>query len=62
VLALALAEWVEGNKGLWSHARQYSWVTIANNLSGWQIILKKSKLKMDTSLNKAQYKQELLYG
>jgi hypothetical protein len=43
VLALALAEWVEGNKGLWSHARQYSWVTIANNLSGWQIILKKIK-------------------
>jgi hypothetical protein len=30
---------------------------------GWQIIFeKKSKLTMDTSLNKAQHKQELLCG
>jgi hypothetical protein len=43
----------------WSYERQYSWVRLANNLSGWQIIFKKiSKLKMDTSLNKAN--QELL--
>jgi hypothetical protein len=33
------------------------------DLSGWQIIFEKnSKLKMDTSLNKAQYNQELLCG
>jgi hypothetical protein len=25
----------------WSYARQYSWVGLANNLSGWQIIYEK---------------------
>jgi hypothetical protein len=25
----------------WSYARQYSWVRLANNLFGWQIIFEK---------------------
>jgi hypothetical protein len=25
----------------WSYARQYSWVRLANNLYGWQIIFEK---------------------
>jgi hypothetical protein len=46
----------------WSYARQYYWVTLAKKF-GWQIIFEKnSKLTMDTSLNKAQHKQELLCG
>jgi hypothetical protein len=35
----------------------------ASNYCGWQIIFKKKfKTQMDTSLNKAQHKQELLCG
>jgi hypothetical protein len=46
----------------WSYARQYCWVRLAKKI-GWQIIFEKnSKLTMDTSLNKAQHKQELLCG
>jgi hypothetical protein len=37
----------------WSYARQYYWVRLAKKF-GWQIIFeKKSKLTMNTSLNKA---------
>jgi hypothetical protein len=46
----------------WSYARQYYWVRLAKKI-GWQIIFKKiQKLKMDTSLNKAQHNQELRCG
>jgi hypothetical protein len=47
----------------WSYARQYYWVRLAK-IFGWQIIFEKKKsiLTMDTSLNKAQHKQELLCG
>jgi hypothetical protein len=41
---------------------QYYWVRLAKKF-GWQTIFeKKTKLTMDTSLNKAQHKQELLCG
>jgi hypothetical protein len=43
----------------WSYARQYYWVRLAKILDG-KSFLKKAKLTMDTSLNKAQHKQELL--
>jgi hypothetical protein len=46
----------------WSYASQYYWVRLAKKF-GWQIIFEKnSKLTMDTSLNKAQHKQELVCG
>ncbi len=46
----------------WSYACQYYWVRLAKKF-GWQTIFeKKTKLTMDTSLNKAQHKQELLCG
>jgi hypothetical protein len=45
----------------WSYAHQYFWVTLANNVDN-KSFSKKFKTQMDTSLNKAQYKQELLCG
>jgi hypothetical protein len=39
----------------WSYARQYYWVRLAKKLDG-KSFKKKSKLTMDTSLNKAQHK------
>jgi hypothetical protein len=43
------------------YARQYFWVRLANNV-GNKSFLKKIKTQLDTSLNKAQHKQELLCG
>jgi hypothetical protein len=45
----------------WIYARQYSWVRLALNVGG-KSFLKNFKTQMDTSLNKAQHKQELLCG
>jgi hypothetical protein len=45
----------------WRYARQYFWVRLAINVGG-KSFLKKIKTQMDTSLNKAQHKQELLCG
>jgi hypothetical protein len=45
----------------WSYAHQYFWVRLANNV-GSKSFLIFFKTQMDTSLNKAQYKQELLCG
>jgi hypothetical protein len=43
----------------WRYARQYFWVRLANNV-GSKSFLKKIKTQLETSLNKAQHKQELL--
>jgi hypothetical protein len=43
----------------WMYAYQYSWVRLAINVGG-KSISKNIKTQMDTSLNKAQHKQELL--
>jgi hypothetical protein len=40
----------------WMYARQYLWVRLAINVGG-KSFLKNFKIQMDTSLNKAQYKQ-----
>jgi hypothetical protein len=45
----------------WMYARQYLWVRLAINVGG-KSFSKNFKTQMDTSLNKAQHKQELLYG
>jgi hypothetical protein len=45
----------------WIYARQNLWVRLAINVGG-KSFLKKFKTQMDTSLNKAQQKQELLCG
>jgi hypothetical protein len=45
----------------WMYARQYFWVRLAINVGG-KSFSKKIKTQMDTSLNKAQHKQELLCG
>jgi hypothetical protein len=45
----------------WRYARQYFYVRLANNV-GSKSFLKKFKTQLDTSINKAQYKQELLCG
>jgi hypothetical protein len=44
----------------WRYACQYFWVRLAINVGGKSF--KKIKIQMDTSPNKAQHKQELLYG
>jgi hypothetical protein len=46
----------------WSYARQYYWVMIAKKNWMANHFQKLPKLTMDTSLNKAQHKQELLCG
>jgi hypothetical protein len=43
----------------WRYAHQYFWVRLANNV-GSKSFLKKIKTHLDRSLNKPQYKQELL--
>ncbi len=45
----------------WRYARQYLWMRLAINVGG-KLFLKNFKTQMDTSLNKAQHKQELLCG
>jgi hypothetical protein len=45
----------------WRYACQYFWVRLAINAGG-KSFSKKFKAQMDTSLNKAQHKQELLCG
>jgi hypothetical protein len=45
----------------WKYGRQYFSLRLANNM-GSKSFLKKNKIQLDTSLNKAQHKQELLYG
>jgi hypothetical protein len=45
----------------WMYACQYLWVRLAINVGG-KSFLKKIKTQIDTSLNKAQHKQELLCG
>jgi hypothetical protein len=45
----------------WRYARQYFYVRLANNV-GLKSFLKKFKTQLDTSLNKAQHKQELICG
>jgi hypothetical protein len=42
----------------WRYAHQYFWVRRANNVGSKSIL----KTQLDTSLNKAQHKQELLCG
>jgi hypothetical protein len=46
----------------WSYACQYYWVRLAKKNWTANYFQKNSKLTMDTSLNKAQQKQELLCG
>jgi hypothetical protein len=43
----------------WRYARQYFWVSLAINVGG-KSFSKKLKTQLDTSLNKAQHRQELL--
>jgi hypothetical protein len=45
----------------WRYAHQSFWVRLANHV-GSKSFLKKIKTQLDTSLNKAQHKQELLCG
>jgi hypothetical protein len=45
----------------WRYARQYFWVRLAISVGG-KSFLTFFKTQMDTSLNKAQHKQELLCG
>jgi hypothetical protein len=45
----------------WRHDRQYFWVRLANNV-GSKLFLIFFKTQLNTSLNKAQHKQELLCG
>jgi hypothetical protein len=45
----------------WIYARQYLWVRLAINVGG-KSFSKIFQTQMDTSLNKAQHKQELLCG
>jgi hypothetical protein len=45
----------------WMYACQYLWVRLAINV-GEKSFSKNFKTQMDTSLNKAQHKQELLCG
>jgi hypothetical protein len=46
----------------WSYACQYFWVRLANNMGSKLFLIFFFKTQMDTSLNKAQHKQELLCG
>jgi hypothetical protein len=46
----------------WRYARQYFWVRLANNVGSKSFLKKKFKTELNTSLNKAQHKQELLCG
>jgi hypothetical protein len=46
----------------WMYACQYLWVRLAIDVGSKSFSKKKFKTQMDTSLNKAQHKQELLYG
>jgi hypothetical protein len=48
----------------WRYARQYFWLWLANKffLGSKSFFFKKFKTQMDTSLNKAQRRQELLCG
>jgi hypothetical protein len=45
----------------WRNACQYFWVRLVDNV-GSKSLLKKIKTQLNTSLNKAQHKQELLCG
>jgi hypothetical protein len=45
----------------WRYARRYFWVGLAINVGG-KSFLNFFRTQMDTSLNKAQHKQELLCG
>jgi hypothetical protein len=45
----------------WSYAHQYFWVRLANNVGSKSFSIF-FKTQMDTSLNKAQHKQEFLCG
>jgi hypothetical protein len=45
----------------WIYACQFLWVRLGINVGG-KSFLKNFKTQMDTSLNKAQHKQELLCG
>jgi hypothetical protein len=40
----------------WSYARQFSWVGLANNLSGWQIIFEKVENSKWTQSRVAMWK------
>jgi hypothetical protein len=44
----------------WRYARQYFSVRLENNVGSKSFLKKKFKTQLDTSLNKAQHKQELL--
>jgi hypothetical protein len=46
----------------WRYAHQYFWVRLANNVGSKSFLKKKFKTQLDTSLNKALHKQELLCG
>jgi hypothetical protein len=43
----------------WRHAHKYVWVRQANNVGSKSFFF---KTQLDTCLNKAQHRQELLYG
>jgi hypothetical protein len=57
---LIYQRWMHISK--WRYARQYFLVRLANNMGSKSFLKKKFKTQMDTSLNKAQHKQELLCG
>jgi hypothetical protein len=44
----------------WMYAHPYLWMRLAINVGGKSFSNKKIKTQMDTTLNKAQHKQELL--
>jgi hypothetical protein len=46
----------------WRYARQSFWVRLANNVGSKSFLNFFFKTQLDTSLNKAQHKQELLCG